>query len=168
MRHHLQVNGSLGYPQQADIVSYPIPTEHSHILRYTIRNEEVKYFTKPMNHWPLAGTMTSTKPTRDPSFRKYLQFCLRIKVPPTQSPTIYTQLRRGCEVLFHLPDEFSSSVFQVTRTGEQSFNAHEEFCGCHPAGAFHPSLPNSFLSTALYILTQLFSAVHPFRIFLYL
>ena len=35
-------------------------------------------------------------------------------------------------------------MFQVTKTGEQSFNAHEEFCGCHPAGAFHPSFPISF------------------------
>jgi hypothetical protein len=64
------------------------------------------------------------KTMRGPSFRKHLQFCLRINIPlPSPSPTIYTQLRRGCEVLFHLPDEFSSSVFQVTRTGEQSFNA---------------------------------------------
>jgi hypothetical protein len=96
-----------------------------------------------MNHWPLAGTMNSGKNHEGPVISKIFTVLSSYKSPPPRL-TIYTQLRRGCEVLFHLPDEFSSSMFQVTKTGEQSFNAHEEFCGCLPAGAFHPSFPISF------------------------
>ena len=82
--HRLQVNWSLGYPQQVDIVSYPIPTEHSHILRYTIRNEGFEFFTQLgrwLEQWLQAKTM------RDhPSSQKYLQVCLRIKVPAPHRP----------------------------------------------------------------------------------
>jgi hypothetical protein len=144
-----------------------MPTEHYHILRYTIR-KGVKYFKHPLNQWPLAGKMTSRKNHEGPVISKIFTVLSSYKSsppPPPPTPTIYTPLRCGSEVLFHLPDEFSSSMFQVTKTGEQSFNAHEEFCGCHPAGTFHLSFPISFLSTSLCILTQLFSAVHPFRIF---
>jgi hypothetical protein len=78
-----------------------------------------------MYHWPLAGTVTSSKNLEGHVIsKKFTVLCIKVPPPLSPSPTIYTQLRRGCEVLIHLPDEFSSSAFQVTRTGEQSFNAH--------------------------------------------
>jgi len=162
VRHRHQVNWRPRYPQQADIVSYPTPKEHYHILRYTIRNEGVKHFTKPMNHWPLAGTMTSGKNHEGPVISKIFTVLSSYKSTPPSHRSRFTHSFAVVVKCFSI--YLMNFLLQCSKSLKQESNPSMRTKNSVGVILQEPSIhhsPSLFLSTALCILAQLqlFSAV---------
>ena len=107
------------------LTSYPTQSSHK-MLILCITQSETKKSNSSLSRWIIGRWLKQglhAKTIRDPSFRKYLQFCLRINVPPPQRPRFINCFTVVVKCFSIYLMNFLLRCSQVTRTGEQSFNA---------------------------------------------